>query len=90
MAQMSTQVEYRFHDEGHWFFGRDRLSNGVLVGNKDFKVALAEVKRQLKNAVKMSDVEGVPVCTLSDEDLEKQVIPMGRAMTLWTMDEFGR
>lgn len=88
MAQATTQVEYRFHDDGHWFFGRDRLSNGVLVGNKDFQKALKDVKKQLKDAVKMSDISGTPVCTLGDEELEKTVVPMGRAMTLWVMDNF--
>lgn len=88
MAVVHTQVEYRKQGDAHWFFGRDRLSNGLLVGNKDFKIALTEMKRQLKESLEMADVKGTPKNTSTDEELEKFLTNVGHHMTVWSVDSF--
>lgn len=88
MANINTQVEYRFQGDAHYFFGRDRLSSGVMVANKDFPEALKQLKKQLKESVEMNDARGTPKCTLTDEDMEKHAKAMGHMMTLWNVDSF--
>lgn len=89
MANPTTQVEYKFNGEAHYFIGRDRLSSGVFVANKEFKEALSEMKKQLKNSLESNDVRGTPKNMLNDADLEKAIVPMGHVMTLWKIDIFG-
>lgn len=88
MATITTQVEYRLTGDAHYFFGRDRLSNGVLIANKDFTIALKDLKKQLKDSLGLADVRGTPKCTLDDATLEKNAIAMGHMMTLWIVDSF--
>lgn len=88
MATITTQVEYRKTGDAHYFFGRDRLSTGVIIANADFPTALKDLKKQLKDSLEMADVRGTPKCTLNDADLEKQATAMGHMMTLWLVDSF--
>lgn len=88
MATITTQVEYRKTGDAHYFFGRDRLSNGVLIANGDFQTALKDLKKQLKDSLAMADVHGTPKCTLDDATLEKNAAAMGHMMTLWLVDSF--
>lgn len=88
MATVYTQVEYRKQNEAHWFFGRDRISNGLLVGNKDFQTALKDMKSQLKKSIEMADLKGTPKNDKTDEDLEKFLTQVGHHMTVWSIDSF--
>ena len=87
-ANYSLQVEYKLRDGTHFWTGRDRLTSGVMVGNKDFDKSLADLKKQLKESLKANGEGGTPVCTLSDADLAVSAAKMGHMMTLWNVDTF--
>jgi hypothetical protein len=87
-ANYSLQVEYKLRDGTHFWTGRDRLTSGVMVGNKDFEASLADLKKQLKESLRANGEGGTPVCTQSDAELAVHTAKTGHCMTLWNVDTF--
>lgn len=87
----NVQVTYRKQGDSHFFFGADRMSTGVMVGNKDLLKALDEVDRQLEKSLQDNhQITAKVSCTLKRNEVEKYLKDLPQAVLLWSINSWVR